>query len=322
MANRDSYVNVARETVYGTYVAGTRSFEAEGDPARRVNQYLERQGLRAGRETRRSAEVRTIGLGAEGTLPLTVMQSGFGMLFRAMLDNAAIAQVGATDAWLQTFESTQQFGSESLSLQVVRGKESGTKAFTYPGTVVSAWELTQAVDEYLKLNLTLDSQDEETATAAAAAVYPADNLEYAWPDLVVTIDGTEVPARSLTISANRGLDTERRRLRGSRLKQVPVRTADPEYGIELELDYTDETFYDLFVSGETVPVVAEWTGAVVDSPETAFLRVTLAEVQWRGETPQVDASGAEPTQPLTGVALDDDSQVAVTIEYQSADTAA
>jgi hypothetical protein len=323
MANRDSFAGFARETTYGTRVAPTRSFEVEGDPAKVAMQHLERTGLRAGRQSRRSAEVRTIVIGAEGTAPLTVMQTGFGMLLRAMLDTAAIAQVDATLAYLQNFNSAQEFNSESLTMQVVRGKAGGTKCFEYPGTVIGGWTLDQAVDEYLKLELELDSRDEDLSQSAHTATYPANAVEYAWPDLAVTVDGNAVDLRSLKITANRGLDVARRRLSSTgRLKKTPVRIADPEYGVEMELDYTSETLYDLVRSGDTVPVVATWTGAQIDpAPHSAFLKVTLAEVQFRGDTPQVDPEGPEPTLTLNGMSLYDDTQVACKIEYQSTDTA-
>ncbi|MGE3620746.1 MAG: phage tail tube protein [Acidimicrobiia bacterium] len=323
MANRDSYVGFGREaSAYGTRQAPTRSFEAEADPAKVEMQHLDRTGLRAGRHTRRAAEVRTTVIGATGSFPLTVMQTGFGMLFRAMLDTAAIAQVGATAAYLQTFNSAQEFNGESLTMQVVRGKAGGTKCFEYPGTTIHGWTLEQQRDAYLKLTVEHNSQDEDLGQSAAAAVYPAAAVEFAWPDLVVTLGGTPVDVRSFKLTADRGLDVARRRLRGSRLKKVPVRIADPSYMVDLELDYTEETYYDLVRSGATLAVVATWTGATeIDTNEFPYLKATMAAVQLRGDTPQVDPAGAEPTLTLSGPVLHDDSNVAVKLEYQSSDTA-
>ena len=320
MAIRDSFVGFARETTYNTFVSPTRSFEAEGDPLTRDGQDLERTGLRAGRHARRVAEKRRIARGAGGTLPLTVFDSGMGMLLRAMLDTAAVAQVGATAAYLQTFASAQEFNGESLSGQVVRGRPAGTKAFTYTGITIPEWEIAQAVDDYLKVSLTLDACEAVDDESAHTATY-VDADEYAWPDLAVTIDGSAVAIRSFALSANRGLATDRYRLRGSALKKIPVRTEDPSYELDLEFDWEDDDIYDLVVSGATVPVVATWTGANIESTEDHFLRITLPAVQFGADQgPTVDPSD-EPTQPGSAMVLHDDTDPAVTIEYQSTDTA-
>jgi hypothetical protein len=321
MANRDSYMGFARETTYGTFVSPTRSFEGESDSAKRANQYLERRGLRAARQTRRVDEVRTIERGAAGSAPFTIMRTGFGMLFRAMLDTAAIAQVAATTAWLQTFTSAQEAGTESLSMQAIRGKPTGTKCFTYPGTTVAGWEISQSVDDYLKLSLDLDHRQELGSEAAHTATYPADQDEYAWADLAVTVDGNAVEPRDFKVSASRGLDVGKYRLADSALKRQPRRVSDAEYTAEFTLDYESEAMWDLFVSGDTVPIVATWTLGEVEAGQAFFLKITMAAAQLRGETPMAELDGTENTQPVTVVALHDDTDPAIKIEYQSGDTA-
>ncbi len=320
MAIRDSYVGFARETEYGTFVAPTRSYESEGDPLSRAANDLERTGLRAGRQTRRVDEKRRVPRGASGSMPTTVFDTGFGMLLRAMLDTAEIAQVEATAAHLQTFTTGTEFNGESLTAQVVRGRPSGVKAFTYKGVVVPEWEITQDVDDYLKASLSLDAREASAAESAHTATYVAGD-EFAWPDLEVTIDGSPVCVRSFGLSANRGLNVERYRLCASHLKHLPVRTSDPSYELDLEFDWEDDTIWDLVVSGDTVPVVATWTGGNIEGAEDHFLRITMPAVQFGGDQdPQVDVED-EPTQPGSAVVLDNDDDPAITIEYQSTDTA-
>jgi hypothetical protein len=322
MANRDSYMGFARETTYGTFVSPTRSFEGESDSAKRANQYLERRGLRAARQTRRVDEVRTIERGASGSAPFTIMRTGFGMLFRAMLDTAAITTPGgATNARLHTFESAQEFNSESLTMQSIRGKPTGTNCFTYPGTTVAGWEISQSVDDYLKLSLDLDHRREIDSEAAHTATYPADQDEYAWADLAVTVDGNAVELRDFKVSAARGLDVAKYRLAASALKRQPRRVSDAEYSAEFTLDYESEAMWDLFVSGATVPIVATWTLGEVESGQAFFLKITMAAAQLRGETPTAELDGSENTQPVSVMALQDDTNPAIKIEYQTGDTA-
>ena len=322
MANRDSYVGFAVETAYGTYVEPTRSFEAEADFAKRANQYLERQGLRAGRQTRRVAEVRTVARGAAGSMPVTVMQTGFGMLFNAMLDTAATeTAAGATTARLMTFASLQEFGVQSLSCQVVRGTPTDTQAYTYKGGTISGWELTQSVDDYLKLSVDLDFAEEVTDEAAHTATYPADADEFAWPDLAVTLGGSAIPVRELKITAARGLNLEKYRLVGSAIKRQPVRVNDAEYTAEFTIDYENEAAYDLFVSGDATALVCTWTGPTAIESTNIFssLTVTFPEYQIRGDTPEAVLDSEQNAQPVSGIALYGDTSSAIIVEYVTLD---
>lgn len=321
MAQRDSFAGIARETVYGTFVSPSRSYEIENDDAKRDQSYLSRQGLRAGRQADRVAERRTFGIGGMANPTITPCQTGLGLWLKAMFDtNVAPAQQAAGTAYLQTYTTAQEFNGESVTYQVVRGKPSGVQAFSFPGTVVTGFEIVQDLDKYLKLNLKLDSQDARTADSAATATYPALDVEYGWPDMALTIGGVAVPARKFKFSADRGLDTKRYRLQASALKQAPTRVADPAYGLDIELDWIDDTYYDLFVAGTTQAVVATWTGPIISTIYPYQISLTLPAVQWIGDSPHVDPSGATPTQPLKGMVLYNDAAAAATLTYQSTDT--
>ena len=326
MGIRSSYLGFARETTFGTYVEPTRSFEGEADELRRRNNYIERRGLRAGRQTRRSAEVTVVGKGAGGNLPLTVMQTGFGMLFRAAADTSASALAdSASSAYLQQHDAAAEIAPddiESLTYQIIRGTLDGTEVHSYTGVVIPEWELRQDVDDYLKFTPMLDASAEVTNQSAHTAAYPSAADEYHWGHLAVTIDGTAVEARSgIRFRARRGLDITRYRLAGT-TRKAPPRVSDPEYTLEFDIDYEDDTYNDLFISGGIVEdVVLTWTGLEeIESGFDPYLKLTLPAVQLRGDTPKASVEGDEPVQPLRMTVLHDDSNPAFSLDYQTADS--
>ena len=137
MSVLDSFVGFARETTYGTFVAPTRSFEAESDGPKLAMQHLEVRGMRAAGHGVRSDRVKAIKLGGGGALPLTVLNKGFGMLFRAMMGTSAgPTQQGATTAYLQEHDSDSDGPKEFLSAQYVRARlERSPRPAGPPGSV-------------------------------------------------------------------------------------------------------------------------------------------------------------------------------------------
>lgn len=328
MSILDSYMGFARETTYGTFVSPARSFEAETDGPKLELQHLEIRGMRASTHGLRKDRVKTIKLGAGGPLPLTVLSKGFGMLFRAMMGNSTgPTQQAATTAWLQEHDSDSDGPKEKLSGQYVRVRKDGTtEPWTYLGVTIPEWELSQKIDDWLKLMLTLDAREEshDAATYAAhAATYPASTKGFTWDDFTLTIDGAAVDVQEFSLKANNGLNVDKaRRMKStSPLKNEPQRVRWPAYTGAVLLDYENETYYDLVAAGTDKQVVATWTGDVIEGAHNFSIVLTLPSVQFRGETPETDVEGDVPRQPLPFTVLYDGANPMVSLDYKSTDTA-
>jgi len=319
----DAAVHIGVESTYGTPVTPTRSFEAKADGFKTSREAIESVGMRAAMHTVRSDRRVWQNFGSEGTIEVDVLNKGMGMLFRTMLTEAASAPVqqAATAAYLGTFNSAADAPSKSLTVQVIRPQTGGTNTpFTHHGAVATGWKLSQAIEDFLVLSVDYDCEDVDTVTAAATAAYPSSASPFHWGQCVVTVGGVAMDVRSFEFTADLGLKTNRRYLRGSDLKKQPIRGARPTYTGKLEADFDATTRYDEFVAGTVTSLVATWTGTLIASSYYNLVRLTLPAIQWTGESPEASTSDLS-MQPLPFKVLHDGSNPAVKLEYQSTDTA-
>lgn len=119
--------------------------------------------------------------------------------------------------------------------------------------------------------------------ALAAATYPSGIKPLKFNHAAVTIGGSSVNAKSLTISGNNGLDDARRFLGNQRISE-PLETGLREYTGTIELEFTDLTQYRRFVTGAEAALVASFTSG------TDSVTITT-NARYDGSTPQV--SGRE-----------------------------
>lgn len=332
----DAQVHIGRETVYGTPVTPTRSIEALVDIASAQREPIQSVGMRAGLQTVRTDRRRMIFKGAEGSIELHPHERGFGMMLRAALGTAGIAQVGTTDAWLQTFSTDSKAANESITAVIGRPPVDPATApipWTYSGGVVHELSFEQEVGDgdsgQLKATFGMDFQQElnpDTTPAGEvlpAPAYPLSEFVYGWPDLTVEVGAVPVgDTRSFSLSMNNQLARERYYMRGSTLKKQPVRDGVPEFTGKLEFDYADNDIYQSVQSSEILPLVATWKHSdpnAIAPGVTYFLRITC-NVQFTGNTPEVSLEDL-PNQPIEFMCLHDGTDPAVTVEYQSDDTA-
>lgn len=339
----DAQVHVGRENThadpddYGLAVTPTRSYEALTDFATAQRDALQSVGMRAGLQTVRTDRRRNYIKGWEGSLELHPHEIGLGMLLRAAIGTSQIAQVGSTDAYLQTFETGSAAPNESLTFVIGRppaNPASDVVPWTYTGGTVTEFSLEQEVGDgdggQLKATFALDGRNElllnsgdglnPSGQGLPVPAYPDAGFVYGWPDLLVTIGGGNVgDTKSFSLSMSHGTATERYYMRRSTFKKQPIRSTLPEFTGSLEFDYENEDIYDIVRSSEVVPLVAEWRGPAIDGANDHFLRVTC-NVQFTGDTPTVSLDDL-PTQPIEFMCLHDGVNPAVKVEYQSTDTA-
>lgn len=151
------------------------------------------------------------------------------------------------------------------------------------GTTISA--VTSATAATLSANATASGTSVvfTLGIALATATYPSAIKPLKFNHAAISIGGSSVNAKSLTISGNNGLDDSRRFLGNQRISE-PLESGLREYSGSLELEFTDLTQYRRFVTGSEAALVASFTSG------TDSVTITT-NVRFDGSTPQV--SGRE-----------------------------
>ena len=318
----DTAILVGKETTYGTKASTwTRAYEGKADSFKRNQEALESVGFRAGMETVRSDRRRQINMGGEGGLEIDVLSKGFGLLLQGMLGTVSgPTQIGATTAYTTTAISSADDPDDAFSVQVLRTDSAGTqRVFTHLGSVITGWELKQEVNGLANVNLNFDFQDVNTSEAAGTPSYPASALPYDWTQCVVSIGGSPVDVRTISLSGELGMKTDRRYLKGSALKAQPKRAAVPSFTGNIELDMVSLALYANFVAGDIVPITFVWTGANISGAEYHKVTVTLASCQFDGSSPEASLDDLT-SQALPFKVLDNGTDPAVSVAYISTDT--
>ncbi len=312
----EAAILVGEESTYGTAASLTRGYEAKADTFTRVQEALESVGMRAGMHTQRSDRRRQINMGAEGELSdLDFMTNGMGLLMQSVLG----ASAGPTSDVI-TLTTTSTLLPTSYTIQVLRPVNDGTLSpFTYVGSVITSWTLSQVVGEFLKVGLTFDAQDEKDDVGAGTPAY-ADGEPFDWTQAAVTIGGSAVDdIREITFSGDLGLKTDRRYLRGSALKKQPCRVGAPTYSGQVLGDFADKDQYDRFVAGSIFPIVATWTGESFGGDNYEVV-VTAPACQYDGASPQASMDDLT-TETLPFRILHNGTDPAITITITSDDSA-
>ena len=150
----DQVIQIAEESTYGTFVSPTRAYEGKADTFTRDTMQLDSVGLRRNLQTLRSDRSDTITLGATGSIETDVLTKGHGLLLKHLLGTSAIAQQGATAAYLQTFNTNDVGPATSYTTQVSRVDSGGVlRTFSYNGCMATGLNITQNLDEALKLTI-------------------------------------------------------------------------------------------------------------------------------------------------------------------------
>lgn len=310
-------LGVSAEVTYGTLVAPARFLEFTEESLKLEIERLEAEGLRTGARVLRSTHWADGRKMVSGDLELEVANKGFGLLFRMMLGAAATAADGA--GFKHTFTIGDLFG-DMMTLQVGRPDTGGTvRPFSYLGCKVAEWELTQEENDWLKLALSIDGRDEDSATGLTAATAPALTELFHGGMLTLTVAGGAFSPTKFSVKGDNGLDTERFKLKSSILKDEPIEAAKREITGELEGEFESLTAYNRFTAGTVVGIVATWTAvSTYDTAKPFKLVLTLPAVRFDGETPEV--GGPEVIeQALPFKVLDNGTDQPITLELYTSD---
>jgi hypothetical protein len=305
----DQVIQIAEESTYGTFVSPTRAYEGKADTFTRDTMQLDSVGFRRNLQTLRSDRSDTITLGATGSIETDVLTKGHGLLLKHLLGTSAIAQQGATAAYLQTFNSNDIGPATSYTTQVSRVDSGGVlRTFSYNGCMATGLNITQNLDEALKLTIDFDAEEEVTTESEATPAYPASADVFDFTMATVEIGDSAVSSfTSFSLDADLALKTDRRFLKGAATKSIPKRS--------------DLTQYAAFTAGTIfkLELIVSYPTAIAGTDYPKF-HVTLPACKWTGSTPVASIDDMS-TISLPFVALDNGTDPAMQIQYMSTDTA-
>jgi Phage tail tube protein len=314
-------LGLGAETTYATAVTVNRFQEFASESMKLNRAFLLSQQLRAGRmfqsSSRRSATTRS----AAGDASFEVPSQGFGPWLNLLHGNTVVpVQQGATKAYLQTHNigATDPF-SKSVTLQVGRPTDAGVvNPFTYPGTVATALELACQTGGFLEAKVTLDANDEQTATALATAAVPTGLHSFNFTQVEVKINGVkQEQVRGFTATISTPKDTGRYYM-GKLTKANPLTNAYNGGAMSLTVDYGDNSLYELFAGASVVPVEIKIVGPLIESAFHEELTLKMEACGLDGDSPVVSGPGVLGQQ-IPFVVLDDGTHVPIIATYQSTD---
>src|ERR1051325_1808318 len=224
---------LAAESVWGTPVTVTRFYEIVSEKIELKAERTESKGLRSGQRVMRSDDWVAGERKVSGPIEFELSTRNAALLFQHAF--GTIQNLGTTTPGTVIPSDLTGLG---LTVQVGRPDVAGTVIpYTFNGGKVASWELACAVGEIAKLTLDMVFKDQTTATALASASYTSGLGLFTFVHGAVTIGGSTVSVRTLSLKGDNALATERFFLGGSLISE-PIEAGQREYTFEMELDHS------------------------------------------------------------------------------------
>lgn len=307
------------EGIYGTPVTVDRFWEFVSEGIDIDIAKVDAPMVGAGRFLRND-RVKTFLRGAGGPVDFIVLNKGFGLLMEHAIGQNTITGASANKTHTIIPDASALQG-KSLTFQVGRPDVSGTvRAFTFEGGKITEWEFKCDVDGPLHFIPVFDFENVLTATALASASYPATQEMFIFSEGALTIGGTTVYAKSISIKGKNNLATDRRNI--GNVKREPLANNWFELTGSIDCEFEDLTAYAAWLAGTQAQLVLTFTLATV-IPTTAVpfsLTITIPKIEYTGETPKVGGPDIV-RMPLAFRGLYDGSNAIITAAYVTSDTA-
>jgi Phage tail tube protein len=271
-------VGYKTETTYGTAVTVDRFVPLVSESLSNEIERIESDAIIAGARLLRSEQWQPGNINVAGDVQHELFQQGVGLLFEHMLGARNTSGAGP---YTHTY-TPGDLTTKGFTTQVGKPRVDGTvQAFTYSGCKVAEWEIALEAGKNATLGLTLLGQQEATATALATATFLAGQAKpFIFTHGTVTIGGSPVKVRSVTISGNNGLADDRRNV-GQAFIDEPIESGLREITGTITMEFKDLTEYTRYVNGtEFAAVLALNAGAAAQATITMNAR-------YDGATPAV-----------------------------------
>jgi hypothetical protein len=212
-----------------------------------------------------AGEFATIGLTFAG-----IQEIGFRTVADGVTTSGSAAITSATAAWTQDDVGVAISGTGIPAATTILSVQSATNATLSANASATGSSITFSI-----------------GIALAAASYTSGLKPFAYHQGSVTIGGSAVSVKKLSLKGKNGLDTDRRFL-GSRRRKVPLEAGLHEITGTLDLEWENRTQYDRFIAEGTYACVISF---VHTAGETVTLTMTIRH---DGETPSVKDRGIVP----------------------------
>lgn len=317
MGQLDNQIGFADESTYGTRVAPTQFNEFISEAIKRQQTNRQSAGLRKGSTVQRQDRQSQALKGASGPVVLDLTFEGVSKLLKHMM-GAASTIVAFAPAQQHTYVPGDGVGL-SLTTQVGRPGTAGTvQPFDYTGCKVADWTITQSLDAYAQLSMTIDAQSEDDTQTLATPSYPATQTGIHDGLLSITVNGTPFFSRQSSLTYNRNLNLTRFFERASTLKKEPLRQGLFPITGDLQGEFEDLTTFNLFKNGTIVPIVYDWVGVALGA-KTYELKITLPACRLEGPMPETKAAGVLDADTPFSV-LNDGVDAPITVMLMTTDT--
>jgi putative ubiquitin-RnfH superfamily antitoxin RatB of RatAB toxin-antitoxin module len=292
-----SQFGIAPETVYGTYVAPTRFYEAKKASVTKVKNTATWDGLAAGRLVDRSdGRVVTTRAAKASIDELVVTAKDMGLLLNMIFGGtvAPVAQSAPT-ALLQTHALVDNFGKMFTAQSGVPTIGGTVVAQSGLGCKVDEAEFSCGVDDLLTVKVDADAKDITEGQALAAASYAAGRRPFHFGQMGVKIGATVAGAtaadgvRKVTCKIDRKMKLDQFYANAAGLKDQPVTNDKVEITGTITVDYkTAAQFADRFRDDTQFALVWEFTGANIATTFFDTFALDMPACFLDDGTPEVD----------------------------------
>lgn len=324
MGIQDNFWTIGDELVaWGTKAATlTRGIENQTDDVTPNVEFMQSRGMRPSTVATPTGRSVAVPRGGQHVLTVDLLAKSLGLIFSGVASTIATTTPGgATNARLHTFTPTTSGPSKSFTIHAGRYDTGGTaNHHDYLGCMVDNLNLSLSPKGLPVLKTTYAYKELDTAASSVTPSYPTAPHVYRDIDCVVSIDGNSECARSADFTIPTGLDMERWRIcSGGREKPILSTRVEPTG--TLSIDYDGDTWQDAWLAGtELEDLVITFTGPEIETGQDFFCRFTFPLIQLTGSSPKVGLDQL-PEQPIPFRVLDNGTDPAWKIEYQTDDTA-
>jgi hypothetical protein len=269
----NTWVGFGVESTLGTTVARTKftDYISEGLMRKQVRK---ESGVIGGFSQRVLTE---LARWSEGPIEFEGNYEGMELLFKHAFGSANTV-VASGAAFNSTFTLTSFPPAPGLSVEVNRD----VSAFLYADCKIGQLEITQGVDEYLRLRFDFLGRA-ETLISASSPSFPADQ-RILTQDLVFKIATVATTIQNFRFTLNNTM-AHRPQLGSVDRKEIQ-RVGRRRISGSFELDFEDTTQYNNFINQSAVALLATWTGATITGAEKYRLVLSMPSCKFtNGQLP-------------------------------------
>lgn len=248
-------IGVVAETTYGQAATVNRFYPLVNETLTQDIERLESAGIIAGARVLRSEQWDPGRSTIEGDVGLELYQQFTGLLFTHMLGSITSSATGGVATHTVTPGS---LSGDSLTVQIGRPQVGGTVTpFTYAGVKVQSWELAVQTGEIVTLGLTCVAQTETTGITLATASFGTNaGAPFVYTHGRVTVSGSSMCVRGLTLAGENMLDTDRECIGQSYIDE-PLEADLRNYSGVATIEFTNTQIYEWFRNGTEASMVLQ-----------------------------------------------------------------